>query len=360
MRLKIAKDSELSVHQQLRQQIIFQISTGELPIGHVMPSMKQLERELKIHKNTIDKVYDELTAQRWLYQQENRRHVVVYPKVSFPARSGDTVESLIDRLLIAAQAQGVSLEQITSQIRARAATEAPNHYLVVEPEPGIGAVIKYEVQKAIQRPVVTCSVPTLVDHPEMLSGAALLVPAYLADLLEFVPLLQRATMTVLVYSPFGGYIESVRQLPEPCVIGMISVSGPGMKTMAGVLADAIGSRHQLIPFFVEWPPKSSGKVVIKKLTTRDLPPDIDVRRIGLESLVVGNGAGGVFTFNSDWHAALPPATQEDLLATDVLFGDSIACDTVQHPKLVKYHLLSDESLKLISAVPMAPAKTPVS
>ena len=357
MPLRIAKDSELSFHQQLRQQIIFQISTGELPIGHVMPSMKQLERELKIHKNTIDKIYDELTAQRWLYQQKNRRHVVVYPKVSSPARSGDSVESLIDRLLLAAQTQGISVEQITAQIRARSATEPPDHFLVVEPEPGIGEVIKYEVRKATGRSVVSCSIPTLIDRPELLAGAALLVPAYLADLLDFVPFLQRAATTLLVYSPFGGYIDGVRKLPKPSIIGMMSVSGPGMKTMDGVLAEAIGSRHELIPFFLEWPPTGAGKVVIKKLTTKELPPDIDVRRIALESLASGNGGGGGALFSSNWHADLPLATKEDLLAMDVLFCDSIAYDCVQHPTCLKYRLLSEESLKLISSVQMAPARS---
>jgi DNA-binding transcriptional regulator YhcF (GntR family) len=353
MPLRIAKNSELSVHQQLRQQIIFQITTGELPIGQVMPSMAQLKRTLGVHKNTIDKVYDELTAQRWLYQQNNRRHLVVYPKVPSPAYIGDSVESLIDRLLLAAQAQDMTLEQVAAQLKARAAAEPPDHFLVVEPEPGIGAVLRYEVHKATGRRVVSYSIPELISHPELLARAAVLVPAYLADLLDFVPVSQRATLTVLVYSPFGGYIEGVRKLAKPSIIGMVSVSGPGMKTMEGVFAEAISSRHRLIPFFVAWPPKNPGQPVVKKLTCRQLPPDIDVRRVGLDSLASGNGAGKRSSSSRSWHAELPLATKEDLRAVDVLFCDSITSSYVQHPKCFTYRLLSDESLQKIAAVSLA-------
>lgn len=353
MPLRIAKDSELSVHQQLRQQIIFQISTGELPIGHVMRSLRQLERDLKISRNTVDRVYDELVAQRWLYKQKNRRLVVAYPRLPSPVRAGDTVESLIDRLLLAAQAQGITLDQVAAQMKVRAAAEPPDHFLVVEPEPGIGAVLKYEVHKATGRRVVSYPIPTLISRPELLARAAVLVPAYLADLLDFVPVMQRATMTVLVYSPFGGHIEGVRTLAKPSIIGMISVSGPGMKTMDGVFAEAISSRHQLIPFFVEWPPRNPTKVVIKKLTRKELPPDIDVRRIALESLASGNVAGLGSSSTRSWHADLPLATKADLHAVDVLFCDSITSNYVQHPACLNYRLLSDESLQKIAAVSLA-------
>jgi hypothetical protein len=95
------------------------------------------------------------------------------------------------------------------------------------------------------------------------------VPAYLADLLEFLPIQQRATMTRLFYSPFDTFVDYVRNLTTPCIIGMVSVSGPGMKTMDGVFAESIGKQHRLIPFLLEWPVAKDSKVDIRKLTSAD-------------------------------------------------------------------------------------------
>jgi len=350
MRLHIARDGALSFHQQLRQQIIFFITTGELPIGVEMPSLRQLERDLKLHRNTIDRLYDELVAQRWLCRQKDGRPpIVAYPKPPQLEISGESVQSLVDRLITAAHAEGMALDDIIARLRERGATHVPDHFLVVEPERGIGEVLKYEVQQTTGEAPVSYSVSELRSRPELLKRAALLVPAYLADLLDFVPLAQRTSMTLLVYSPFGGYMEKVRHLAEPTLIGMVSVSGPGMKTMSGVFAEAIGARHQLLPFFVPWPPKDCGRVVIKKLSCEELPPDNDVRRIGLEKLAETSDE----RFNSSWHTDLPPASQDDLLAVDLLFCDSITRKHVQHPKCLHYRLLSQESLQLVSAVKLA-------
>jgi DNA-binding transcriptional regulator YhcF (GntR family) len=350
MRLHVAKDSPLSVHQQLRQQIIFFITTGELPIGSGMPSLGQLARALKLHRNTIDRLYDELVAQRWLCRQKGGRPpIVAYPKPPQTEVPGESIETLIDRLVIAARAKAVSLDEIIAKLRERGTEHVPDHFLVVEPEPGIGEVLKYEVQQATGKVPVSYSVSQLRSHPALLRGAALLVPAYLADLLDFVPPAQRSSMILLIYSPFGGYVDKVRKLAEPCLVGMISVTGAGMKTMSGVFAEAIGSRHHLIPFFMPWPPTAHSKVVIKKLGCEELPADIDVRRTGLETL----GESRDKFFNSGWHTNLPLATRDDLLAVDVLFCDSITRNHIRHPRSLHYHLLSKESLQLISKVQLA-------
>lgn len=77
-------------------------------------------------------------------------------------------------------------------------------------------------------------------------------------------------MTEVVYSPFAGLVDYVRNLSTPSVIGMISVTGPGMKTMDGVFAESIGERHRLIPFLLEWPVAKDKKVVVRKTDQRGL------------------------------------------------------------------------------------------
>lgn len=350
MKISIDKASEVSVHQQLRQQIIFRISTGEIPIGQVMPSVRDLERRNKVHRNTISQVYAELVEQRWMVRQRGRL-VVVHPTVTPPVGPGDDVDTLTERLLLASQAEGLSAAQLTARINQRVSAPPLDHLLIVEPEPAMGAVLKYEVLKATGRNSVSYSIPELRNRPELLDGAALLVPAYLADLLDFAPARQRFAMVLLWYSPSGHFIESVRALSRPSVIGMISVSGPGMKTMEGLFAEAIGSRHQLVSYWMEWPVLPDGKVVIRRVTSKQLPPDIDVRLLGHSRRYPANDSSDVRASPEvGWPPDLPMASMSDLRAVDVLFCDSITYDAVEHPNCIKYQLLSPESLREIAAL----------
>ncbi|HZD30497.1 MAG TPA: hypothetical protein VE779_02445 [Candidatus Angelobacter sp.] len=353
MPIRIDRTSEIPVHDQLRQQIIFGIATGEFPIGHVMRSLNELARDLHVNRNTVGRVYSEMAKQRWLVQQKGRRMVVVHPKGSLPDPKGEDIETLIVRLSRAARAQDLATAQLLARVQELATVEPPDHFMVVEPEPGIGEVLKYEVQKATRRSVVSCSIPELRARTSLPDGAALLVPAYLADLIDFVPIRQRAAITILVYSPFGGFVEMVRGLAQPSVIGMMSVSGPGMKTMDGVFAESIGSTHRLTPFLLEWPPPQNGRPVVRRLDRKDLPPDIDIRLLGQpECAALGLNA----PLPLGWASHLPLATEQDLGAVDVLFCDSIACNFVRHPQRITYELLSPESLRQVAAVKLAGAR----
>ena len=53
MEIRIDKKSEIPVRQQLAEQIIFAIATGELMPGQALPSVRALARQLKIHHNTL-------------------------------------------------------------------------------------------------------------------------------------------------------------------------------------------------------------------------------------------------------------------------------------------------------------------
>jgi DNA-binding transcriptional regulator YhcF (GntR family) len=353
MPIRIDKTAEVPVHEQIRQQVIFGITTGEFPPGYVMPSRTQLANQYKISPNTVGAAYTELAETRWLVSQKGRRFVVIHPGPPLPDPKTEDIDTLIVRLSMAAQAQDVRVSELVERVQKLVTAEPPDHLLIVEPEPGIGLVLKYEVQKATGQRPVSCSIPELWDRPKLLERAAVLVPAYLADLLDFLPIQQRATMTRVVYSPFGKFIEQVRNLTKPSVIGMISVSGPGMKTMDGVFAESIGDRHRLIPFLLEWPVAKDGKVVIRKLDSRDLPPDIDIRVLGLKGSAARNAMLAVPP-PRDWASHLLMATDNDLKAVDVLFTDSITKNFVPpHPRCITYELLSKESLRAIAAIQLS-------
>ena len=60
MDIHLSKESEVPLRQQLTEQIVFSITTGQLRTGQQLPSVRALARQLKIHHNTVSEAYQDL------------------------------------------------------------------------------------------------------------------------------------------------------------------------------------------------------------------------------------------------------------------------------------------------------------
>jgi hypothetical protein len=88
-----------------------------------------------------------------------------------------------------------------------------------------------------------------------------------------------------------------------------------------------------------------------------LPPDIDIRVLGLKGSAARNVMLSVPP-PRDWASHLPIATEDDFKAVDVLFTDSITKNFVRHRQCINYDLLSQESLRTIAAVKLSNGAQP--
>ena len=64
MQIRISKQSEIPIREQIAEQIIFRIATDELKPGQALPSVRELARRLKIHHNTVSHVYGAAVGSR--------------------------------------------------------------------------------------------------------------------------------------------------------------------------------------------------------------------------------------------------------------------------------------------------------
>ena len=76
MEIFIDKKSEMPVWQQLAEQITFSIATEKLRPGEALPSVRELSRRLKIHRNTVSQAYRDLKRRDWLVGQRGSRVAV--------------------------------------------------------------------------------------------------------------------------------------------------------------------------------------------------------------------------------------------------------------------------------------------
>ncbi len=345
MRFHINKKSELTHHAQLREQIIFLISTGELGVGSEMPSVRMLARQLGISFNTVSRVYSELVRAHWLSQRHGAHHMVVERRDFKTADQPIDFDDLIDRATKLAQEHGYTLQQLAERIRTRLLEQPPTHFLVVAPDPGLGKLMSEEIKQKIGFAPPICECQLLQQNPALGIGAVLITPTYLIETLGSVPAHRRMILPV-VFSPVEDLIKKVSLLKEPSMIGLVSISGAGMTTLAGMFAGVMDSQHSIHLFLMK---------------TKDAHPETgyEFRRYELDeyetedilrpplprapSISAGTNGG---RHNQTLSAAVPPSA---LLCIDLLICDSIAYSVLHGPRTLRYQLLSDLSLDRIEA-----------
>ena len=70
MQIVVSKDSDVPLRQQLAEQIVFLITTGQLQAGAELPSVRALGRLSKVHHNTVSEAYQDLVRRGWLTRDD--------------------------------------------------------------------------------------------------------------------------------------------------------------------------------------------------------------------------------------------------------------------------------------------------
>jgi serine phosphatase RsbU (regulator of sigma subunit)/DNA-binding transcriptional regulator YhcF (GntR family) len=342
----VNKKSGRSVHQQLREQIISRITTGELQVGDELPSVRTVARHLGISVNTVSSVYRELVVERWLVERPGSQHIVINRirddalKTQF-----EGPDELVDQTIKLALKNGYPLQHVVSLLHERLLDQPPDHLVVVEPEAGLGQLMREEIRQEVGFAPAGCSVAALKQDPRRSIGAVLLTPIHLQDLLDFIPPAKRHSVTLFFSSP-DRYAKLIRDLPHPSTVGMVSISPGALKTFSDNLAGALGERHTSHAFLMEWPVDKTGPrfrhfskyepIPIRKPTEGSVQSD-------KPSMVARSDSAhrkedeGELRFSGD------------LDFVDILLCDSIAYKVVKHRRSVPCRLLSNESLEAVAA-----------
>jgi GntR family transcriptional regulator len=171
MRLWVSKNSEVPPREQLVTQLMLAITSQELKPGEKLPSTRELARRFKIHANTASAAYRELASRGWV---ENRRGSGVYVKtLTSDALASKTLEldQIIATFLTFARRQGFSIAEIKRRVGEWLVAQAPDHFLLIEPDPELRAIIEFEVTQAIGFPIRTVGFEVL-GHDDLFVGAA--------------------------------------------------------------------------------------------------------------------------------------------------------------------------------------------
>ena len=77
MHIVLTNSSELPIYEQIKEQIKAQILTGELSENEMLPSLRQLAKDLKISVLTTTRAYNELEEEGYITSRQGKGFFVM-------------------------------------------------------------------------------------------------------------------------------------------------------------------------------------------------------------------------------------------------------------------------------------------
>jgi GntR family transcriptional regulator len=243
MQIVLSKDSDVPLRQQLADQIVFLITTGQLQAGEALPSVRALGRQSKVHHNTVSEAYQDLVRRGWLTGRRGSR-LVVGTGSGAPSVTPHDLDELINESIQRARDMGYTLQALRLRVRERLLAQPPDHVLVVAQEPGLGEIMRAEIRESLGWSAQGCSYDQFAAEPGLAIGAQVLVANHLMEHVK--PLVSPSRPAIgIVYSQAAEQVDLIRKLQKPSVVAVVSVSELLLKTARSLLAPAIGRKHTL-------------------------------------------------------------------------------------------------------------------
>ena len=244
MDIRISKESEVPIHEQVVAQIVLSIGTGELKPGQVLPSVRALARRLKIHHNTVSRAYQDLVLQKLVARRRGIPLVVRSPDEPQCLPDVKDLDDLINETIQTAWKHGYTLQQLRQRVRERMLVQPPDHILVLSTDPGMRVLFRMELREALKYAVESCSPDELATNPGLAIGALVLsAPGPMRAVVSMLP--KDRSAIPIIYSPADQHVEMVRSLQRPSMIALVSISEYFLQTARGVLAPVAGQRHSI-------------------------------------------------------------------------------------------------------------------
>ncbi len=108
--------SRTPVYEQIKEQIINLVNTGELHPNDKLPSLRQLASELKLNVNTIIRAFSDLEAEKIVYSVPGRGVFISETAVANTIVKENATEEL-QRVALSAKSKGVSEEEMINLVK---------------------------------------------------------------------------------------------------------------------------------------------------------------------------------------------------------------------------------------------------
>lgn len=115
--LVLDQNSPLPPYEQICMQIRLQIAAGRLPPIMLLPSVRQLARDLGVAPNTVVRAYSELEREGWVASSARRGIRVAEQPPGIPLEERQRqLERAVQQLLVTAHQLGVTVADLHAEI----------------------------------------------------------------------------------------------------------------------------------------------------------------------------------------------------------------------------------------------------
>jgi len=272
MQFWFARDSSVSIREQLVTQVVLAILSDDLSPGQRLPSTRELARRFHVHPNTVSAGYRQLQRDRWV---EFRRGSGVYVRASkpeMPKSPALALDQMIARLFRSARKLGVSLPGLRARLRQWLDLQPPDHFLLIEPDDELRRILSAEIAQAVTFVVESCGIQ---DCAKRVDGSVpLLLPNRETAIRQALPpgtelmLLQIRSVPVSLSgylpAPAGALVGVASRWPEFLKVARAVLTAAGFHPDSLVFRDAREThwRNGL---------KETAAVVCDSLTAAELP-----------------------------------------------------------------------------------------
>jgi len=223
MELRINRECDVPVRDQIVEQVVYLILTAQRKPGQPMPSVRELGRQLQVHHNTVSEAYQELVRRKWLEGRRGTRLTVRPAAETGEPLNTDDLDDFINATLALARRLGFSDQALRERVRERLLAEPPDHLLVVEQAPGLRQLLVAEVRSATRRRVESCSLDDLRnDHGICIGALAVATPYALEDVNACLSKTRQAVS--ITFASAKEHLDRIRRLEEPSMITVVSIS----------------------------------------------------------------------------------------------------------------------------------------
>ena len=257
MDLRINRESEVPIRDQLREQIIFLVATAQLKPEDKLPSVRGLARRLKIHPNTVSRAYGELVERGWLIRRRGARLVVRSERGEKLPKPAEDLDDLIDEILEKSRSLGYTPHELKLRFQERMAVPPPRSLLVVGQERAMGHLLRAELKETLSLPIETCSPENLKSLGEIPGVLIIATPGSYPRVRSQI---DKSCQVVRVeMSSYEEHVKLIHNLGKPSVIAVASISKALLEVARGVLAPVVGHRHTLRTYLIPQDPLRSLK-----------------------------------------------------------------------------------------------------
>lgn len=246
----IQTDSEIPVSSQLFDQLSFAITSRAYTNGEQLPSTRQLAQWTGLHRNTINKVYQQLKKAGLVEAKGGSGIYAATPKES-PSLdlSVQVVRQALDRLL----SLGYSLNQaqavFNTELNWRLSCSAKLLVISGKEDPGIAQIMADELKQALHIPIQIMAVEDLdqtidrieldrLPHNTNLNSSTVVTNRYFAETVHKAIGDRPIRVFIMDIYNYSSEIARIRQLPVGSSVGLVSLS-TGILRLAESLIQSI-------------------------------------------------------------------------------------------------------------------------